>query len=101
MTGIDIARAALEQTQALSQQFLTGLKAGKEINKVAHTALQAAYDRALADSQAKLPTTLSLAIENVLRLNELQAANDYANASIKREKEVPEWERELRTGDPR
>ena len=31
---------------------------------------------------------------------EEQKMNDYANALIKRDQEMPQWERELRTGNP-
>ena len=32
---------------------------------------------------------------------EIRKENDYANAMIKRDKETPQWLRELLTGDPR
>ena len=100
MNGNDVAQFALEQANLMNRQFQNGLRAGKEISQIAHSALKRAYELAQQDAEAKLPTTLMCAIENVLRLRDEQVANDYANDTIKRDQEVPQWERELRTGNP-
>lgn len=73
------------QANAMNQQFQTGLKAGKEMNRAAHKALKVAYDAALKDEAVKIPTTLHVAIEQILRLRDEQQINDYANDGVKRE----------------
>ena len=95
---MDAARLAHEHLVVTAQQFTAGLKAGKEISRIAHTALKVAYAAAQQDQAVKIPTVLSCAIENILRLREEQQINDYANDAIKRDKEVPQWERDVRTG---
>ena len=94
----ELSDMIVEQARALHEQFQLGLSVGKKINRVAHLALMAAYEIAQQDKNAKLPTPLSCAIENILRLREEQEANEYANAMIKRDQETPRWEREVRTG---
>lgn len=98
MNGNDVAQFALEQANLMNERFAAGLRAGKQINRIAAAALKAAYENAQKDEAVKIPTPLHCAIENVLRLHAEQEVNDYANAMVKRDQEVPQWERELRQG---
>ena len=66
----DLTNFLFEQSHALNTQFLNGIKAGKEISRIAHSALKQSYELAQKDAEAKIPTTLSCAIENILRLRE-------------------------------
>lgn len=68
--NFDLGRMLFDQADAMNRQFQLGLKVGKDISRIAVAALEAAYDRAQQDSEAKIPTVLSCAIENILRLHE-------------------------------
>lgn len=76
----DMGRLLFEQANAMNQQFLTGLKAGREISATAHRLLKASYEKAKEDPAAKIPSPLECAIENILRLRDEEAANAYADA---------------------
>lgn len=81
----DLAQMLFEQANAMREQFALGMKFGKEVNRLAVAALEVAYDRAQQDQETKIPTPLMCAIENILRLQEQEQINDYANAAIKRD----------------
>ena len=66
--NFDLGQMLFDQANALNHQFTIGLKAGKEISEVAHRALKVAYELAQQDAETKIPTPLSCAIENILRL---------------------------------
>lgn len=65
----------LEPMLAAQKQFENGLRAGREISRLAHAALAQAYDMAKKDEITRLPTPLMCAIENVLRLREESVAS--------------------------
>ena len=83
--AVDLGRLLFEQAHCMNQQFAAGMRAGKEISKFAHAALKESYTRAQQDSEARIPTILSCAIENVLRLHEEEIVNAYAEAGVQRD----------------
>lgn len=71
--SVEMARALLEQGNALNERFATGVRQGQEAERREYAPLLqaargviAAYHRASADEQAKMPTLLHLTISALM-----------------------------------
>ena len=61
----DLGRMLFEQANAMNNQFVRGMEATREQLTIELKTLFEAYDRACLDPNAKIPTRLHLALEDL------------------------------------